>query len=101
MTVLGERRRGQPPSVASGSEMLGGVRQIGDVPGALAMPGYQRGQFLFAFDRCLQERSGRQRDLGGTDRDHGRRSHQHQFAVTRQPRQPMLFGDARQPRDRG
>ena len=31
--------------------------------------------------------------------DHRRRAHQHQFAVTGQPRQPMLLGDARQRRD--
>jgi hypothetical protein len=57
------------------------------------MSGHQRGQRLLAFDRCLQERSGRQGDLRGADRDHGRRSHQDQFAMTCQPRQPVLFRD--------
>ena len=65
------------------------------------MPGHQRGQPLFAFYRRLQERSGRQRDLGCADRDDRRRSHQHQFAVACQPRQPVLFGNARQYPDHG
>ena len=56
---------------------------------------------LLACHRCLQERSGRQRDLRRADRDDRRRSHQHQFAVARQPRQPVLFGDARKLRDHG
>ena len=71
------------------------AEQIGDVFAALAMRGRERGEPLFTFYRCLQERSGRQRDLGRADRDDRRRSHQHQFAVACQPRQPVLFGNTR------
>ena len=59
----------------------------------------QRRQRFLAGDRGLQERAGRQRHLGGAHRDDRRRAHQHQLAVPRQPRQPVLLGDARQPRD--
>jgi hypothetical protein len=61
----------------------------------------QRRERFLAGGSRLQERARRQGDLRGADRDYRRRSHQHQLAVPRQPRQPMLLGHARQRGDHG
>ena len=71
------------------------AEQVGDLLAALAVVGDQRGQRFLAGDGRLQERAGRQGDLCRAHGDDRRRSHQHQFAMARQPRQPVLFGDAR------
>ncbi len=57
---------------------------------------HQRRQRFLAGDGGLQERTRRQRDLRGADRNRRRQAHQHQFAMPRQPRQAMFFGETRQ-----
>ncbi len=63
---------------------------------ALAMSRHQRRQRLFTGHGGLQERTRRQGHLCRAHHDGRRRPHQHQLAMARQPRQPMLFGEARQ-----
>jgi hypothetical protein len=65
------------------------------------MPRDQRRQRFLARQRCLQERTRRQRHLCRADRDHGRLAHQHQFAVACEARTSMPPGDAGQRRDHG
>ena len=70
------------------------AKEIGDMFCALAMFDHKRGKRFFARDRRLQERARRQCHLRGADGDVGRIAHQHQFAMTGQPRQPVFLREA-------